>query len=1100
MRAVTGQFGGDDASEGLLLTRLAPPAQQARLLRRQRVETRLAAALEHPLCLVVAPAGSGKTTALAALAAHGGWPAAWCRARAGDDPQSLLRHLTAAFRSVAPMIDEARVATALIATSDGALTAALDILVNELAAALDDETLLVLDDYHLIDAQPELTALIESLITIQPLRLHLVLASRVEPRLSALETARLRGELHSIEPDDLAFDLQEVRTLYTRTDHLPPPDLAALVELSRGWALAIQAALSARDWRTTLGLDEAAPLDRYLSQTIFDELPSELRQALLQTSGLRQLDHELCGLLADQLAPQLLISELERRRLFVEHNHEGLLRIQPIFHAFLQRLATRSLPNWIELQRRAAALCRSRSDPAGVLHHLLLIGAEADAAEILVTYAPTLITAGQAERLLAWAARLGHASREQPRLLEAQAAALRQIGRYDEALRTHNAAERAYAEQGDLDGQVRALRGQAEVYLDTVQPAHATDLLKRALKLLPAARAAERAELLRMQAENWANRGRADVALILERTAHQMEQTQAVAQNRRPGHNLSVSALVEPETSATPLPPRLLLRSGRLNEARQQLESQLWLEDNQQSGGGRTWAHREPLLLLALIYAMLGSGTRALAMARRGLVEAQQSGSHLTEAIAELRLGHAYQLVSPSDQSVPLLHYAEAMRIIQDVGVTRTRAEGYLGLTLLYGHSGDLPRAEADAREGLQIAVAAGDEWTSALILLALGGAGVAAGDSRASEWLEQARQRFARGGDSYGLAVTTLWRAIAALRAGSPTADDEIVNLLNAVATHSYIGLLVGPSFFGPRDMASLVPLLLRGRQLNGHGELARLLLRQGFPTIAADDTVEDYHPGYTLRVQMLGSFRIWRGAQEIHAREWQREKARQLFQLLLTHRGHWVQREQICAWLWPEADLEAAERQFKVTLNALNTALEPGRPPRVAPFFVRRQGLAYSFSPSYGVWIDVDEFELRAAAAAASDDHDFARRNAQIAVQLYRGDYLAESLYDPWTTEERERLTARFLATTVSYASRLSAEQDQAQAIQLCEQVLRRDRCYEEAYQVLMRAHARTGSRSQAMRSYTRCTQALHDELGMEPLPETNALYEALKRNEPI
>jgi DNA-binding SARP family transcriptional activator len=496
-------------------------------------------------------------------------------------------------------------------------------------------------------------------------------------------------------------------------------------------------------------------------------------------------------------------------------------------------------------------------------------------------------------------------------------------------------------------------------------------------------------------------------------------------------------------------------------------------------------------------------------MARRGLVEAQQLGSQLTEAIAQLRLGHAYQLVATSDPAPAAQRYAEGMRLIQAVGVARTRAEGCFGLTLLHGHAGDIQRAEADAQEGLRVAAAAGDAWTAALILLALGGAAVAAGDSRALDWLEQARQRFARGGDSYGQALVNLWRAIHALRAGDgPAADEAIGQLLEAVEQHGYAGVLVAPSLFGPRDMATLVPLLLRARALPGYvGSqdeakplLARQLLRQGFPTIAADDTVEDYHPGYTLRVQMLGTFRVWRGPQEIHAREWQREKARQLFQLLLTYRGQWVQREQICAWLWPDADLEAAERQFKVTLNALNAALEPTRPPRIAPFFIRRQGLAYSFAPSYGVWIDVDEFELRAAAGAAGEDPDFSRRNAQIAVQLYRGDYLAESLYDAWTTEERERLLARYLAVTVSYAQRLSDEGDQAEAVQLCEQVLRRDRCYEEAYQTLMRAHARAGSRSQALRSYSRCAQALADELGMEPLPETVALYERLKRNAAI
>ena len=1092
---VTGQFDDETSQDGLLLTRLAPPAQQTRLLRRQRVEAYLAAALDFPLCVVIAPAGSGKTTALAALAAHGGWPAAWCRASADDDAARFLRHLAAAFRSIAPL-DEGRIGAVLARiTADDTAGPALDALVNELAAALNDDTLLVIDDYHLVDAAPALRAIVERLIAIQPLRLHLTLAARCEPTLAVITPARLRGELLIVGPADLAFDLDEVRALWGLAGQPPPPDspsrLEGLLSASRGWPLAVQAAIGAEDWRTALGLGGPAPLDAYLAREVFAELPAELQRFLLQTAGLRRFIPDLCTLVAGGVAPEPYLTALERRHLFIERDSEGFVTLQPIFHAFLDRQAHQALPTWHEMHRRAAWFYRQRNDPAGVMYHLLQLGDEQSATVALVEFAPVLIASGHAEHVLEWSRRLPLASRETPQLLEVQAGALRQIGRYQEALRTYAAAEYAFAAVGELDGQVRSLRGQAEVYLDTVQPAHATDLLKRALKLLPRKRADERAGLLRMQAENWANRGRADVALILEHAARAQEAGEEALRTGTPVGT----------TPASPLPPRLLLRAGRLNEARQHLETQMWTESAAFEGTDRPGAHREPLLLLSLIYSMLGSGTRALAMARRGLVESQQVGSRLTEAIAELRLGHAYQLVTPNDMSPVLQRYAAAMSIIQTVGVTRTRAEGYLGLTLLYGHAGDLPRAESDAREGLQIAAAAGDEWTAALILLALGGAAVAAGDVRATEWLEQARQRFARGGDTYGLMITTLWRAISALRAGHiEGADAELGRLLSAVIDHGYIGVLVGPSLFGPRDMASLVPLLLRGRALKQYSEIARLLLRQGFPTIAADDTVEEYHPGYTLRVQMLGSFRVWRGAQEIQAREWQREKARQLFQLLLTYRGHWVQREQICAWLWPDADLDAAERQFKVTLNALNAALEPARPPRVAPFFVRRQGLAYSFAPSYGVWIDVDEFELRTAAAAASDVPDFVRRNAQIAVGLYRGDYLAESLYDPWTTEERERLTARFLAIAVSYATRLSAEGDQAQAVQLCEQVLRRDRCYEEVYQTLIRAHARAGSRSQALRSYTRCVQSLRDELAMDPLPETVALYEALKRNEAI
>jgi DNA-binding SARP family transcriptional activator len=93
-----------------------------------------------------------------------------------------------------------------------------------------------------------------------------------------------------------------------------------------------------------------------------------------------------------------------------------------------------------------------------------------------------------------------------------------------------------------------------------------------------------------------------------------------------------------------------------------------------------------------------------------------------------------------------------------------------------------------------------------------------------------------------------------------------------------------------------------------------------------------------------------------------------------------------------------------------------------------------------------------------------------------------------------------ARYLATATMLAERMMERGDEQQAVQLCERVLRRDRCYEEAYQVLMRVYARSGSRSQALRTYGRCEHALQDELGIEPLPETTELYEQIKRNEKV
>jgi DNA-binding SARP family transcriptional activator len=490
-------------------------------------------------------------------------------------------------------------------------------------------------------------------------------------------------------------------------------------------------------------------------------------------------------------------------------------------------------------------------------------------------------------------------------------------------------------------------------------------------------------------------------------------------------------------------------------------------------------------------------------MARRGLLESQQAGSRLTEAIAHMRLGHAYQLVAAHDPMAED-HYQQALDLIQATGVARTRAEAYLGITLIHGHRGDLAAAQDSAQMGLALAESAGDEWVAALLWLALGSSAVISADPQAEIWLEHARQRFRRGGDTYGQALVALWCVLDHLHAGHTTAAaPELINLLDAIERHGYIGLLTSSTLFGPRDLTILLPLLLLGRTSPIRGThqaaMAERILRLAYPTIAADEIVDTYHPGYTLRIQMLGGFRVWRGTTEIQSREWQREKSRQLLQLLINYRGQWIQREQICAWLWPESDSNAAERQFKVTLNALNVAIEPRRPPRTPPFFIRRQGLAYSFAPSYGCWIDVDEFDLRLASVLQTEP-ELALRNSRTAIQLYRGDYLPELLYESWAFEERERLLARYLSAATDLANRFVQHGALPEAIACCEQVIRRDRCYEEAYQVLMQAHARSGSRSQAIRAYTRCAQTLTTELGIEPLPETTLLYQRICRNDPV
>jgi hypothetical protein len=189
-------FGDDIVVE----TRLSPPRLPRHWLRRPRLDQLLAGAAEYPLTIVSASAGYGKSSALAAFAARGGWPVIWYSLdEAVADPLVFLLHLVHACRKIAPQ-SGARAIALLEQHSQGTQFwgQALDTLVNDLARMLDDETILVLDDQHAADDTPLTGALIERLIERAPPQLHVLLASRHWPSLGCLPIRQARGELLAI--------------------------------------------------------------------------------------------------------------------------------------------------------------------------------------------------------------------------------------------------------------------------------------------------------------------------------------------------------------------------------------------------------------------------------------------------------------------------------------------------------------------------------------------------------------------------------------------------------------------------------------------------------------------------------------------------------------------------------------------------------------------------------------------------------------------------------------------------------------------------------------------------------------------------------------
>ena len=312
----------------LLTTKLyIPPVRpdpstglRTRLVSRPRLVERLNAGLHRKLTLISAPAGFGKTTLLSEWAS--GWSVAWLSLDEGDnDPVRFWAYFVSALQTVHECVGEAALAT-LQSPQPPPIEAILTALINEIAA-VPDPLALVLDDYHLITAQPiheALTFLLDHL----PPQVHLAIATRADPPLP-LARLRARGQLTELRATDLRFTPTEAAAFLNGVMGLglSVDDIAALDARTEGWIAGLQmAALSMRGRKDVTGFIEAFSgshrfvLD-YLVEEVLDRQSSDTQNFLLKTSILERMTAPLCDAVTGRDDSQPILAQLEQANLFL---------------------------------------------------------------------------------------------------------------------------------------------------------------------------------------------------------------------------------------------------------------------------------------------------------------------------------------------------------------------------------------------------------------------------------------------------------------------------------------------------------------------------------------------------------------------------------------------------------------------------------------------------------------------------------------------------------------------------------------------------------------------------------------------------------------
>ena len=439
----------------LLATKLHVPQPQRGSVGRARLVAALEGGLADRLILVCAPAGAGKTVLLADWARSSRRPVAWLSLdEADNDPARFWRHMVAALDRARPGVAE-RVAPLFGPPAPSSFDGLVTAVINELAAQADDkEVMLILDDYHLIDAQPvheSLAFLLEHL----PRGLHLVLASRIDP---PLPLARLRAgrQLAELRAPDLRFTADEAAALLREAigADLPGAEVAALAARTEGWAAGLQlAGLSLRGQADTAGFVAAFSgshrfvLD-YLTQEVLGQQSGAVRRFLLETSVLERLSGELCDAVTGRTDSQAMLEAIERANLFLVPLDEvrGWWRYHQLFADLLRaRLRQQQPERALDLHRNAAAWHDEHGLAGEAVRHALAGDDPTWAARLIERYLDEFHLRSERATLQRWRAALpADLVASRPRLLLAEGRMALLSGRIEEAETSLKAAERAW--------------------------------------------------------------------------------------------------------------------------------------------------------------------------------------------------------------------------------------------------------------------------------------------------------------------------------------------------------------------------------------------------------------------------------------------------------------------------------------------------------------------------------------------------------------------------------------------------------------------------------------------------------------------------------
>src|ERR1051325_11146020 len=468
-----------------LRTKLLPPRPAPELLSRARLTDRLLANLSYPLTLVTANAGSGKTTLVADFLRTHKRQFVWYQLDHTDaDPSVFLGYLAFGIQQQVPRFGEALFSYLQEATGELAQhpERAVDVFLNEVLERVEQQLILVLDDYHHLGQDTAVHAVLDRLLAYLPDVLHVIIVSREVPPL-ALGRLRTHSPLSNIDRSDLLFTDNETQELFRKVFDLdlPSAQRAEYRERTHGWITALQLVRQVAHRQVITSREGQADVpdlvevlrqsDReifdYFAEEVCSDETEDVRRLLLQVSLLDRIELDVCTALYEGTNCSRLLPNLVRRNVFltVASDRSGEeYRLHPLFQNFLRRRLRSEIGRTgvaAEHQRCAAYFLERRSWEQAV-RHLLAAEDFAGAARVIAERGSEWIASGAFASLASLADSLPPTAVDAyPHALAYRAEVARLRGEYERAQSMLRRAVSLLHDKKDAEGEADALHSMA---------------------------------------------------------------------------------------------------------------------------------------------------------------------------------------------------------------------------------------------------------------------------------------------------------------------------------------------------------------------------------------------------------------------------------------------------------------------------------------------------------------------------------------------------------------------------------------------------------------------------------------------------------------